>query len=317
MVHRDEQVDPALPVHPAAHLLEQAGAPQCLVGDDEDAAHRAPFGIDSGCLRGYARASALPVCSHRRWRGSKGPASDAGHDGHRRVPRPWRTLGGSRAFVAGAVLAAVGGQLGDPDGRRAPGRGGRSLTRFVFRATRSGFDVWTKKADTYEERDRRMARYAPVSLLLLPLVWMALVIVGFTGMFWGLGVDPVRRAFYESGSSLLTLGFVAPSDLPDAHRHVRRGGARARPRRPPDQLPADDLRVVPAARAARRPTGDPRRRPAVAGADDRPPQPARRGWTPSTRSGTTGRPGSPTSRRPTPRSRRSSSSARSATNGPG
>ena len=88
------------------------------------------------------------------------------------------------------------------------------LTRFVFRVTRKVFDLWTKNADTYQERDRRMARYAPVSLLLLPLVWTALVLIGFTGVFWGLGVDPLRQAFEESGSSLLTLGFVAPLDLP-------------------------------------------------------------------------------------------------------
>jgi len=59
-----------------------------------------------------------------------------------------------------------------------------------------------------------MARYAPVSLLLLPLAWVGLVLIGFTGVFWGLGVDPLRQAFEESGSSLLTLGFVAPKDLP-------------------------------------------------------------------------------------------------------
>jgi hypothetical protein len=38
-----------------------------------------------------------------------------------------------------------------------------------------------------------------VSLLLLPLAWTALVLVGFTGVFWGLGVDPLRQAFEESG----------------------------------------------------------------------------------------------------------------------
>ena len=122
-------------------------------------------------------------------------------------------VGRVAAFVAGAVLAAwvVSSALRTVVLPRGEVVG---LTRFVFQVTRAGFNLWTKQADTYEERDRRMARYAPVALLLLPLVWVALVIVGFMGVFWGLGVDPLRQAFYESGSSLLTLGFVAPSDLP-------------------------------------------------------------------------------------------------------
>src|SRR5207302_4008342 len=69
-------------------------------------------------------------------------------------------------------------------------------------------------ADTYEERDRAMALYAPLTLIILPVVWLALTLVGFTAMFWSLGVHPVRAAFVTSGSSLLTLGFARAPDLP-------------------------------------------------------------------------------------------------------
>src|SRR5207253_4906495 len=48
---------------------------------------------------------------------------------------------------------------------------------------------------------------APFGLLMLPAVWVALVMAGYTGIYWGLGVDPLREAFMVSGSSLLTLGF--------------------------------------------------------------------------------------------------------------
>jgi hypothetical protein len=88
------------------------------------------------------------------------------------------------------------------------------LTRWVFVAMRSVFNVWVKRAKTYEATDRSLALYAPLSLVLLPGSWVALVIVGMTGVDWALGIDPLRRAFYLSGSSLLTLGIEAPPDFP-------------------------------------------------------------------------------------------------------
>jgi hypothetical protein len=53
-----------------------------------------------------------------------------------------------------------------------------------------------------------MAFYAAISLLLLLPTWLAVVLVGFMGMFWALGARPWAQAFNVSGSSLLTLGFV-------------------------------------------------------------------------------------------------------------
>ncbi|HVW33957.1 MAG TPA: hypothetical protein VHL53_15590, partial [Acidimicrobiia bacterium] len=88
------------------------------------------------------------------------------------------------------------------------------LTRVVFLAVRRGFELRSRFADTYEERDRALALYAPLTLIILPVVWLALTLVGFTGMFWGLGVRPLRGAVVESGSSLLTLGFARAPDLP-------------------------------------------------------------------------------------------------------
>jgi len=87
-------------------------------------------------------------------------------------------------------------------------------TRFVFVVVRRVFDLRLRFAGTYEARDRVMALYAPIALLILPFTWVVLVIAGFTGIFRALGVAPWRTAFTESGSSLLTLGFVRPSDLP-------------------------------------------------------------------------------------------------------
>lgn len=88
------------------------------------------------------------------------------------------------------------------------------LTRIVFRSVRRVFEIHSRLASTYEERDRAMALYAPLTLIVLPLVWVAITMLGFAAMYWALGVHPIREAFVESGSSLLTLGFVRAEDLP-------------------------------------------------------------------------------------------------------
>ncbi len=55
------------------------------------------------------------------------------------------------------------------------------------------------------------ALYAPVALVSLPLVWMLLMVVAFTFVFWGTGSLTVQKAFEISGSSLTTLGFSKPN----------------------------------------------------------------------------------------------------------
>src|SRR5207244_12083228 len=56
--------------------------------------------------------------------------------------------------------------------------------------------------------------FAPVALLVLLGVWVTLILTGYTAMFWGLGGRSLRTAFVLSGSSVLTLGFERPTDLP-------------------------------------------------------------------------------------------------------
>ena len=126
---------------------------------------------------------------------------------------PSCTAAGVAAFVAGAaVVAAVflSAVCTVVVPRGVPVR----LTRIVFRSMRRLFEVRSRVASTYEERDRALALYAPLTLIVLPVVWLAITLGGFAGMYWALGVHPVRQAFVESGSSLLTLGFVRAADLP-------------------------------------------------------------------------------------------------------
>jgi hypothetical protein len=81
------------------------------------------------------------------------------------------------------------------------------LRRFVF-------DVIAGPSRSFEFRDKALALYAPLALLLMPGVWVALVLLGFTAIFWATGIEPVGEAFIVSGSSLLTLGFDRPGHLP-------------------------------------------------------------------------------------------------------
>jgi hypothetical protein len=83
------------------------------------------------------------------------------------------------------------------------------LTRAVFLAVRGVFNLIMKPVKTYTGRDRIMAFYAPVSLLLLVPTWYVMIFIGYMLMFWGLGVQTLFEAFRDSGSSLLTLGFAA------------------------------------------------------------------------------------------------------------
>ena len=88
------------------------------------------------------------------------------------------------------------------------------LTRAVFTGLRKIFDMFAKDKRSYDERDRVMALFAPMGLMLLAASWALCEITAFTFVFWGLGVDPLRQAFVTSGSSFTTLGFAPPRDLP-------------------------------------------------------------------------------------------------------
>jgi hypothetical protein len=88
------------------------------------------------------------------------------------------------------------------------------LTRAVFIGVRRLFDLRLRWSHSYEERDRILAFYAPVGVLLLLPAWLGLALIGYTAMFWALGVETWYEALRISGSSLLTLGFATVDDLP-------------------------------------------------------------------------------------------------------
>ncbi len=88
------------------------------------------------------------------------------------------------------------------------------INRVVFISERKVFNVLAHERRTYPQRDRVMALYGPMCLVTLPFVWITLMIIGFTLMLWAINVQPLREAFILSGSSIFTLGFAAPHNLP-------------------------------------------------------------------------------------------------------
>jgi hypothetical protein len=87
------------------------------------------------------------------------------------------------------------------------------VVRVVFRALRRVFNLAIRRARGYEGRDRVMALFGPVGLLVLLPTWLILTSVGYMGMFWALGAGSWYDAFKISGSSLLTLGFASGDHL--------------------------------------------------------------------------------------------------------
>lgn len=117
------------------------------------------------------------------------------------------------AFAAGAGLATWA--LSSAVRTMVVPRGLQSvIARAVYGALRGLLRPFMGADPSYERRDRVMAVFGPVSLLALPAVWLSLVLVGFTGMYWGLGTRSARSSFELSGSSLFTLGSHAADDLP-------------------------------------------------------------------------------------------------------
>jgi hypothetical protein len=83
------------------------------------------------------------------------------------------------------------------------------LNRVVFASLRRVFNLFLHFTKSYEQRDAIMAYYAPVGLMLLVPTWYILIALGYSGMYWALGVPGWQMDFRLSGSSLLTLGFVS------------------------------------------------------------------------------------------------------------
>ena len=116
------------------------------------------------------------------------------------------------------VAAAVGVLLIWVAGRSliatvvVPRRIRSGLTRTVGVMVNIPFHALADRFDSYEPRDRILAAQAPVQLILLIAVWLAVFEVGFALLLWpSMGAAGLPGAFALAGSSICTLGYLVPS----------------------------------------------------------------------------------------------------------
>jgi len=87
------------------------------------------------------------------------------------------------------------------------------ITRSVFLLLRWAFRLVARPSMSFDRRDRILGAYAPLALMATLAAWLALVLTGFSLIFWGTEHAGWRAAFDLSGSSLFTLGFARPEQL--------------------------------------------------------------------------------------------------------
>ncbi len=88
------------------------------------------------------------------------------------------------------------------------------LTRALFLVVRRPFEWVARRATTDGQREAVRGRFAPTTLLLMPVTWVLGVWLGFVPIYWALGAEPVGEEFVLSGSSVTTLGFSRPNEGP-------------------------------------------------------------------------------------------------------
>lgn len=107
-------------------------------------------------------------------------------------------------LVIGSTTVSVMRTLIIP--RASLGRIGRTVDTVVDKT----FALATHRMTDYEDRDTVLAGQAAAYLLSLLIVWLAAYTVAFGLLLWPSTRD-IGAAFRESGSSMFTLGFDAPS----------------------------------------------------------------------------------------------------------
>lgn len=119
-------------------------------------------------------------------------------------------LGRDLAAVVGALLIIAGGWsvIGTVV---VPRRIRSRLTRAVAVTVDVTFHFVADRFDSYEPRDRLLAAQAPIQLILQIVAWLAVFELGFALLMWpSMGTQGLSGAFQLAGSSLCTLGYLAP-----------------------------------------------------------------------------------------------------------
>ena len=83
-----------------------------------------------------------------------------------------------------------------------------SLALYPVLVVRAVFRKVAQLTRTYTARDRILAVSEPAALVVLLITWLAMTMLGFTLVNWGIGTGSFATAFSEAGSSVFTLGFT-------------------------------------------------------------------------------------------------------------
>ncbi|NDJ54281.1 MAG: hypothetical protein GYB68_14515, partial [Chloroflexi bacterium] len=89
------------------------------------------------------------------------------------------------------------------------------LSSFVFIVIWRVMRFALRRMRRFEAQDRLLAYLSPIGLLALPVFWLFLIVLGYTGLYFGVAGDLTwRQAFILSGSSLMTLGYSFVDEIP-------------------------------------------------------------------------------------------------------
>ena len=91
-----------------------------------------------------------------------------------------------------------------------PGRKSVRLSRTLFRTTFLLFRLVIVRVRSEELSNAFAAFYAPMSVMLLPVTWVILLLLGFSMMFWGMSEPSFGLSLTLSGAAITTEGFLAP-----------------------------------------------------------------------------------------------------------
>ena len=91
-----------------------------------------------------------------------------------------------------------------------PGRKSVRLSRTLFRTTFLLFRLVIVRIRSEELSSALAAFYAPMSVMLLPVAWVILLLLGFSMMIWGMTEPSFSTSLSLSGAAITTEGFLAP-----------------------------------------------------------------------------------------------------------
>ena len=94
-----------------------------------------------------------------------------------------------------------------------PGRKSVRLSRIIFRTTFLLFRLVIVRIQSESASNALAAFYAPTSVMLLPLTWVILLLLGFGMMFWGMSEPSFGTSLSLSGAAITTEGFLAPKGV--------------------------------------------------------------------------------------------------------